>query len=55
MLYLEAKRRYGSHSKGDADPIGDLKNITVRHTIGLLNIITEGKLDLYKIWLKQKV
>lgn len=55
ILYLEADKRYGSHRKGDAEPIGDLKKNTVPYTLGLLNIITENKLDLYKIWMEQRV
>lgn len=55
ILYLEADKRYGSRKKGDAEPIGDLKKNTVPYTLGLLNLITKDKLDLYKIWLNQKV
>jgi len=55
ILYLDADKRYGSRRKGESDPIGDLKKNTVPYTLGLLNIITEDKLDLYKIWLNQKV
>ena len=55
ILYLEADKRYGSRQKGDAEPIGDLKKNAIPYTLGLLNLITENKLDLYKIWLNQKV
>lgn len=55
ILYLEADKRYGSRKKGDSAPIGDLKKNTVPYTLGLLNLITKDKLDLYKIWQNQKV
>ena len=55
ILYLEADRRYGSRRKGDAEPIGDLKKNVIPYTLGLLNIITNNKLDLYKIWKNQRV
>ena len=55
ILYLEADKRYGSRKKGDSAPIGDLKKNTVPYTLGLLSLITKDKLDLYKIWLNQKV
>ena len=55
ILYLDADKRYGSRRKGDAEPIGDLKKNVIPYTLGLLNIITNNKLDLYKIWKNQRV
>ena len=55
ILYLEADKRYGSRRKGDAEPIGDLKKNVIPYTLGLLNIITNNKLDLYKILKNQRI
>ena len=35
--------------------IGELKQVVVPYTLSLLNIITAGKLDLYKIWKNQHI
>ena len=55
ILYMSADTRYGSRRHGDNEPIGDLKKITVPYTLGLLNLITKDKLDLYKIWESQNI
>jgi len=51
ILFKRADKRYGT--KASAVHIGELKNVTVPYTIALLTIITDGKLDLYKIWKAQ--
>lgn len=53
ILFKTADKRYGT--KASAVHIGELKNVTVPYTIALLTKITEGKLDLYKIWRAQQL
>lgn len=53
ILFKTADKRYGT--KASAVHIGELKNVTVPYTIALLTKITEGKLDLYKIWKAQQL
>ena len=53
ILFQEADRRYGTKSTGN--PIGDIKKTVVPYAIAILHKLTEGKLDLYKIWRAQKV
>lgn len=53
ILFKEADRRYGTKQRGE--PIGDLKKTVVPYAIALLYQITEGNLDLYKIWIRQEV
>lgn len=53
ILFKEADRRYGTKQHGE--PIGDLKKSVVPYAIALLHHITEGKVDLYKIWMRQEV
>lgn len=43
-LYGEKNRR-----------MGELRNVVVPYAIGLFNLLTEGKLDLYRIWLNQEI
>lgn len=52
ILFRDADKRYGTKKSGN--PIGELKNVVVPYTLSLLNKITEGRLDLYKIWKAQK-
>ena len=52
ILFRDADKRYGTKKSGN--PIGELKNVVVPYTLSLLNRITEGRLDLYKIWKAQK-
>lgn len=53
ILFKDADRRYGTKQHGE--PIGDLKKSVVPYAIALLHHITEGKVDLYKIWMRQEV
>lgn len=53
ILFKEADKRYGTKQHGE--PIGDIKRTVVPYAIALLHHITDGKIDLYKIWLRQEV
>lgn len=53
ILFKTADKRYGT--KANDYNIGELKQIVVPYTIALLTHITEGKLDLYKIWKNQQL
>ena len=53
ILFKAADKRYGTKVSGNQ--IGELKQVVVPYTLSLLNIITAGKLDLYKIWKNQHI
>lgn len=53
ILFKAADKRYGTKVSGNQ--IGELKQVVVPYTLSLLNIISNGKLDLYKIWKNQCV
>ena len=53
ILFKAADKRYGTKVSGNQ--IGELKQVVVPYTLSLLNLITEGKLDLYKIWKNQHI
>jgi hypothetical protein len=53
ILFNDADRRYGT--KKDGSPIGDIKKTVVPYAIAVLHRLTEGKIDLYKIWRAQKL
>lgn len=53
ILFKGADKRYGTKVSGNQ--IGEMKQVVVPYTVSLLNIITDGKLDLYKIWRNQKI
>lgn len=53
ILFKAADKRYGTKVSGNQ--IGEIKQVVVPYTVSLLNIITDGKLDLYKIWRNQSV
>jgi hypothetical protein len=53
ILFKAADKRYGTKVSGNQ--IGELKQVVVPYTLSLLNIITNGKLDLYKIWKNQRI
>ena len=53
ILFKAADKRYGTKVSGNQ--IGELKQVVVPYTLSLLNIITNGKLDLYKIWKNQHI
>lgn len=51
ILYKTAEKRYGI----SPNSIGKERQTVVPYTLTLLNIITENKLDLYKIWKNQQL
>lgn len=53
ILFKEADKRYGT--KANAYNIGELKQVVVPYTISLITKITKGQLDLYKIWMNQRI
>ena len=53
ILFKTADRLYGTKRTGNN--IGELKSVVVPYTIGLLNHLTCGRIDLYKIWKNQKI
>lgn len=52
ILFREADRRYGTKN---VDHIGDIKKTVVPYTIALLRKLTGNRIDLYKIWNRQRV
>ena len=54
ILFKEVDRRHGT-KRSKTPPIGDMKQVMVPYSIALLQIATEGCLDLAKIWKNQKV
>ena len=53
ILFFFFFRRYGTKQHGE--PIGEIKKSVVPYAIALLHHITEGQIDLYKIWMRQEV
>jgi len=53
ILFKEADKRYGTKQHGE--PIGEIKKTVVPYAIALLHHITDGQIDLYKIWMRQEV
>ena len=53
ILFKDADRRYGTKQHGE--PIGEIKKSVVPYAIALLHHITDGQIDLYKIWMRQEV
>lgn len=51
ILFKNADKRYGIKPNS----IGEMKQVVVPYAISLLNIITNKKLDLFKIWKNQSV
>lgn len=51
ILFKNADKRYGIKPNS----IGEMKQVVVPYTLSLINIVTENKLDLYKIWKNQNV
>jgi len=51
ILFKTADKRYGKKP----DSIGEMKQVVVPYTLSLINILTENKLDLYKIWKNQEL
>jgi hypothetical protein len=53
ILFKTAEKRYGT--KQNDYNIGELRQVVVPYTLSLINILTENKLDLYKIWKNQQI
>ncbi len=53
ILFKAADDLYGTKRKGNN--IGELKSVVVPYTIGLLNHLAGGKINLYRIWKNQKI
>ena len=53
ILFKTAERSYGVGAQ--TFKIGELRQVVVPYTLSLLNILTENKLDLYKIWKNQQI
>ena len=53
ILFKAADQLYGTKRTGNN--IGELKSVVVPYTIGLLNYLTSGRIDLYRIWKNQKI
>lgn len=53
ILFKTADLLYGTKRTGNN--IGELKSVVVPYTIGLINHLTSGQIDLYRIWKNQKV
>lgn len=53
ILFKDADRRYGTKQHGE--PIGEIRKSVVPYAIALLHYITDGQIDLYKIWIRQEV
>jgi hypothetical protein len=51
ILFKVTDKRYGIKPNS----IGEMKQVVVPYTLSLLNIFTENKLDLYKIWKNQAI
>ena len=48
ILFRTADKLYGTKRSGNQ--LGELKQVVVPYTLGLLNLMTKNKLNLYKIW-----
>ncbi|MDR2510929.1 MAG: AIPR family protein, partial [Bacteroidales bacterium] len=53
ILFKTAEKRYGT--KQNDYNIGELRQVVVPYTLSLINILTENKLDLFKIWKNQQI
>ena len=53
ILFKTAEKRYGT--KQNDYNIGELRQVVVPYTLSLINILTENKLDLFKIWENQQI
>lgn len=54
ILFTEVDKRHGKKTKTQV-PLGDMKQLMVPYSIGLLKIATNGRLDLGKIWKNQRI
>ncbi len=53
ILFKTAEERYGTKVKGNN--IGELRQVVVPYTLSLINILTDYKLNLFKIWENQAI
>jgi hypothetical protein len=53
ILFKSAEERYGTKVRGNN--IGELRQVVVPYALSLLTILTDNKLDLFKIWKNQQV
>ncbi len=53
ILFKSTDKRYGTKVSGNN--IGEMKQVVVPYAISLLNIITNNRLNLYKIWKNQQI
>lgn len=53
IIFKKADLLYGTKRTGNN--IGELKSVVVPYTIGLINHLTKGQIDLYRIWKNQKI
>lgn len=53
ILFKAADELYGTKRKGNN--IGELKSVVVPYTVGLLNQLSGGRINLYRIWKNQKI
>lgn len=51
LLFKNAEKRYGVKPNN----IGEMRQVVVPYTLSLFNILTNNKIDLYKIWKNQEV
>jgi len=53
ILFNTAVKRYGTRAQNFC--IGNLRSVVVPYTISLLCVLTQGKINLYKIWKNQSL
>lgn len=53
ILFKTAEKLYGT--KQNSYNIGELRQVVVPYSLSLLNVITDNKLDLFKIWTNQQI
>jgi hypothetical protein len=53
ILFKTAEKIYGT--KQNTNNIGELRQVVVPYTLSLFNILTNNKLNLYKIWINQQI
>lgn len=54
ILFKDVDKRHGT-KRDKVPPLGDMKQLTVPYSIALLNMATNGRLNLGKIWKQQCV
>jgi hypothetical protein len=53
ILFKTAEKRYGVGTQ--SFKIGEMRQVVVPYTLSLLNILTDNKLNLFKIWKNQSI